>query len=125
MHIISISHWYSTEEGKNGDDKNHMPKNLTEKLLIGTTVLVFALDTIVIISSFETNTKTPNVLISIFIFICLSILRLATFPISGGYLNPAITFFAALLGVISFTRATIYIVARGDSKGGHVGSHAP
>ncbi|KAI3861454.1 hypothetical protein MKW98_000406 [Papaver atlanticum] len=130
MHSISISNWFSTEEGKSGDDKNHMPKTLTEQLvlgledffslevwrasvaeLIGTAVLVFALDTIVI-SSFETNTKTPNVLISIFIFISVSILILATFPISGGHLNPAITFSAALLGVISYARATIYILAQ-------------
>ncbi|KAI3989477.1 hypothetical protein MKX01_022752 [Papaver californicum] len=130
MHSISVTNWFSTEEEKSGDDKNHMPKTLTEQLvlgledffslevwrasvaeLIGTAVLVFALDTVVI-ASFETNTKTPNVLISIFIFISVSILILATFPISGGHLNPAITFSAALLGAISFARATIYILAQ-------------
>ncbi|RZC66648.1 hypothetical protein C5167_010336 [Papaver somniferum] len=127
---MHISNWFSTEEGKSGDDKNHMPKTLTEQLvlgledffslevwrasvaeLIGTAVLVFALDTIVI-CSLEINTETPNVLMSIFIFISVSILILATFPISGGHLNPAITFSAALLGVISFARATIHILAQ-------------
>ncbi|XP_026396685.1 aquaporin PIP1-6-like [Papaver somniferum] len=79
--------------------------------LIGTSVLVFALDTIVI-PSYETPTKTPNVLMSIFISLTVTILLLATFPICGGHINPVVTFSAALIGLISFARATIYIVAQ-------------
>ncbi|RVW36665.1 hypothetical protein CK203_104646 [Vitis vinifera] len=51
--------------------------------LLGTAVLVFVLDTIVI-SSYQTKTETPNLVISFFIFPTLTILLLATFPISGG-----------------------------------------
>ncbi|KAI3989051.1 hypothetical protein MKX01_033087 [Papaver californicum] len=160
MHSVSVTNWFSTEEGKSGADKKHMPKTLTEQLedffslevwrasvpeLIGTAVLVFALETIVI-SPFETDTKTPNLFYicfcfclifllfisclrphtacvlliifslkdkkKIFIVISVSILILATFPISGGNLNSAIIFSAALLGVISFARATIFILAQ-------------
>ncbi|XP_068640890.1 aquaporin PIP1-2-like [Aristolochia californica] len=79
--------------------------------ILGTAVLVFLIDTIVI-SSFQTDTKTPNLLISFLIFLCVTILLLATIPMSGGHINPIISFSAALLGNISPTRATIYIVAQ-------------
>ena len=79
--------------------------------LIGTGVLVFALDTIVI-SSYETKTSTPNLIMATLISITIAILLLATIPISGGHLNPAITFSAALIGIISLSRAVIYILAQ-------------
>ncbi|XP_076956308.1 uncharacterized protein LOC143631417 [Bidens hawaiensis] len=79
--------------------------------LLGTAVLVFMIDTIVI-SSFETQTKTPNVLMSILIGITVTILLLAVFPISGGHMNPVISFSAALVGLISLSRAFIYICAQ-------------
>ncbi|XP_068645314.1 aquaporin PIP1-5-like [Aristolochia californica] len=79
--------------------------------VLGTAVLVFLIDTIVI-SSFQTDTKTPNLLISFLVFLCVTILLLATAPMSGGHINPIITFSAALLGLISPTRATIYIIAQ-------------
>ncbi|KAK1419303.1 hypothetical protein QVD17_28468 [Tagetes erecta] len=79
--------------------------------LLGSAVLVFMLDTIVI-SSFETQTKTPNVLMSILIAITITILLLAVFPISGGHMNPVISFSAALVGLISLSRAFIYIFAQ-------------
>ncbi|MCL7047420.1 hypothetical protein MKW94_016166 [Papaver nudicaule] len=117
------------EEGSNVNRKKHTPMStFSERLglaeflslkvwraslaeLIGTSVLVFALDTIVI-SSYETPTKTPNVLMSVFISLTVTILLLATYPISGGHINPVVTFSAALIGLISFARATIYIVAQ-------------
>ncbi|XP_074284722.1 uncharacterized protein LOC141610525 [Silene latifolia] len=79
--------------------------------LIGTAVLVFMIDTIVI-SSFETTTNTPNILIAFFIAIIIAILLLATAPISGGHMNPAITLPAAFVGLISFSRAFVYILAQ-------------
>ncbi|OVA04906.1 Major intrinsic protein [Macleaya cordata] len=116
------------EEGKNADGKKHTPKTLSERLgleeflslkvwrasvaeLIGTAVLVFAIDTIVI-SSYETQTKTPNLIMSFVIFLSVTVLLLATFPISGGHINPVVTFSAALIGLISVARATIYIIAQ-------------
>ncbi|XP_044509046.1 aquaporin AQPAn.G-like [Mangifera indica] len=89
--------------------------------LLGTAVLVFALDTIVI-SSLQTDTKTPNLLIALMVAIIVTILLLATFPISGGHINPIITFSAALAGLCSITRAVIYILAQ--CVGGIVGALA-
>ncbi|KAF4356671.1 hypothetical protein G4B88_006684 [Cannabis sativa] len=79
--------------------------------LIGTALLVFSLDTIVI-SSFESKASSPNLVMAILIAIIVTILLLATHPVSGGHINPVITFSAALVGIISFSRATIYILAQ-------------
>ncbi|KAG9442985.1 hypothetical protein H6P81_018839 [Aristolochia fimbriata] len=79
--------------------------------VVGTAVLVFLVDTIVI-SSFQTDTKTPNLLISFSVFLIATILILATAPISGGHINPIITFTAALFGLISPVRAAVYILAQ-------------
>ncbi|KAF8410459.1 hypothetical protein HHK36_002988 [Tetracentron sinense] len=49
---------------------------------------------------------------SFLIFITITILLLATIPISGGHINPVITFSATLLGLISISRAFIYILAQ-------------
>ncbi|XP_031285131.1 aquaporin AQPAn.G-like [Pistacia vera] len=89
--------------------------------LLGTAVLVFSLDTIVI-SSLQTDTKTPNLIIALLVVIIVTILLLATFPISGGHINPIITFSAALTGLCSITRAVIYIFAQ--CVGGIVGALA-
>ncbi|KAJ0080502.1 hypothetical protein Patl1_23787 [Pistacia atlantica] len=59
--------------------------------LIGTEVLVFSLDGIVI-SSIQTKTNTPNLIIALMAAIIVSILLIATFPISGGHINPIISF---------------------------------
>ncbi|XP_062082395.1 probable aquaporin PIP2-7 isoform X2 [Humulus lupulus] len=81
--------------------------------LIGTAVLVFALDTIVIISSYDetkSNYTPPNlIIISILISLTLSTLLLATTPVSGGHLNPAITLCAVFFRIITLSRALIYI----------------
>ncbi|CAK7329561.1 unnamed protein product [Dovyalis caffra] len=79
--------------------------------LLGTAVLVFALDTIVI-STIETQTKMPNLILSCLAAIIITILLLATFPISGGHINPIITFAAFLTGLISLSKTFIYILAQ-------------
>ncbi|KAK4377345.1 hypothetical protein RND71_003641 [Anisodus tanguticus] len=79
--------------------------------LIGSAVLVFMLDTIVI-STFESDTKMPNLIMSILIAIVITILLLAVVPISGGHINPVISFSAGLVGIISMSRAIIYMVAQ-------------
>lgn len=79
--------------------------------ILGTSVLVFAIDTIVI-SSLQTEIKTPNVLLSILVAILVTILLLAIHPVSGGHINPIVSFSAALVGLISMSRAAIYIVAQ-------------
>ncbi|KAI3804000.1 hypothetical protein L1987_32167 [Smallanthus sonchifolius] len=79
--------------------------------LLGSAVLVFMIDTIVI-SSYETQNKAPNILIAILIGITITILLLALFPISGGHMTPVISFSAALVELISLSRAFIYIFAQ-------------
>ncbi|CAA3013469.1 X intrinsic [Olea europaea subsp. europaea] len=79
--------------------------------LIGSAVLVFMIDTIVI-STFETDIKMPNLIISILIAIVVAILLLAVHPVSGGHINPVISFSAGLVGLISMSRAIVYILAQ-------------
>ncbi|KAL2460014.1 Aquaporin PIP1-1 [Abeliophyllum distichum] len=79
--------------------------------LIGSAVLVFMLDTIVI-STLESDIKMPNLVISILIAIVIAILLLAVYPVSGGHINPVISFSAALVGLVSMSRAVIYIIAQ-------------
>ncbi|KAM7258342.1 hypothetical protein ACFE04_014083 [Oxalis oulophora] len=79
--------------------------------VVGTAVLVFAIDTIVI-ASVQTETKTPNLVMSTLIAIVVTIILLATFPVSGGHINPTVTFAALFCGLISVSRAVIYILAQ-------------
>ncbi|XP_017229810.1 uncharacterized protein LOC108204740 [Daucus carota subsp. sativus] len=89
--------------------------------LLGSAVLVFAIDTIVI-SSIHTETKTPNLLLSFLIGITVTILLLAVHPVSGGHINPVISFSATLVGLISMSRAVVYILAQ--CAGGVLGALA-
>ncbi|XP_068646609.1 uncharacterized protein [Aristolochia californica] len=79
--------------------------------LIGTAVLVFFLDAIAMSAS-ETDTSTPNVLNAFISFACIAIILHATVPLSGGHLNPTVTFSSAIAGLISPIRAAIYINAQ-------------
>ncbi|KAL2231668.1 UNVERIFIED_CONTAM: Aquaporin PIP-type [Sesamum indicum] len=79
--------------------------------LLGTAVLVFMLDTIVI-STFESDIKMPNLVLSVLAAVIITILLLAVHPVSGGHINPIISFSAALVGLISMSRALVYIVAQ-------------
>ncbi|KAJ8767579.1 hypothetical protein K2173_017923 [Erythroxylum novogranatense] len=79
--------------------------------LMGTAVLVFALDTIVI-STIQTGTDMRNLIFSILVAIIIAILLIATLPISGGHINPIVTFAAFLTGLIPLSRTIIYIFAQ-------------
>ncbi|CAA0815626.1 Unknown protein [Striga hermonthica] len=79
--------------------------------LLGTAVLVFMLDTIVI-STIESDVKMPNLILSALAAIIIAILLLAVHPISGGHINPIISFSAGLVGIISMSRAFVYILAQ-------------
>ncbi|KAL0348468.1 UNVERIFIED_CONTAM: Aquaporin PIP-type [Sesamum angustifolium] len=79
--------------------------------LLGTAVLVFMLDTIVI-STIESDIKMPNLVLSVLAAVIITILLLAVHPVSGGHINPIISFSAALVGLISMSRALVYIVAQ-------------
>ncbi|CAA0815627.1 Unknown protein [Striga hermonthica] len=79
--------------------------------LLGTAVLVFMLDTIAI-STVRPDVKMPSLIQSVLAAITISILLLAVHPISGGHINPIISFSAGLVGIISMTRALVYIMAQ-------------
>ncbi|KAL9354309.1 hypothetical protein Peur_052279 [Populus x canadensis] len=72
--------------------------------------------------SLTTQTKTPNLILSTLVAIIVTILLLATYPISGGHINPVVTFAALLTGLISISKAFIYIPAQ--CVGGIVGALA-
>ncbi|XP_051146731.1 aquaporin TIP3-2-like [Andrographis paniculata] len=79
--------------------------------LLGTAVLVFMLDAVVI-STDESDVKMANLIISVLAAVMITILLLAVHPISGGHINPIVSFSAALVGLISITRALIYTIAQ-------------
>ncbi|GER35870.1 X intrinsic protein [Striga asiatica] len=79
--------------------------------LLGTAVLVFMLDTIAI-STIEPDIKMSSLIQSVLAAITTSILLLAVHPISGGHINPIISFSAGLVGIISMTRGLVYITAQ-------------
>ncbi|XP_050231098.1 probable aquaporin TIP3-2 [Mercurialis annua] len=89
--------------------------------LLGTAVLVFAIDTIVI-ATIQSETKAPNLILSVIVAFTVAILLIATYPISGGHINPIVTFAAALTGLISLSKAFIYILAQ--SVGAIIGALA-
>ena len=79
--------------------------------LLGTAVLVFMIDTIVI-SSHQTDTKTPKLIMAFLISVTVAILVLAIFPVSGGHINPVVSMSAAFIGLISIPNAAIFILAQ-------------
>ncbi|KAL9690444.1 hypothetical protein QQ045_010842 [Rhodiola kirilowii] len=79
--------------------------------LIGTAGLVFMLDTIVI-SIFQIETQHPTLLMSVLIAVSVAALVLCIMPISGGHISPVVSLSAALIGLMSFTRAFVYILAQ-------------
>ncbi|KAF7142769.1 hypothetical protein RHSIM_Rhsim05G0064100 [Rhododendron simsii] len=79
--------------------------------VLGTGILVFMIDTIVI-STFLMDTQASNLILATLVALIVAILLIAVGPVSGGHINPIVTFSAALVGLISFSRAFIYIVAQ-------------
>ncbi|XP_057523537.1 uncharacterized protein LOC130803371 isoform X2 [Amaranthus tricolor] len=78
--------------------------------LLSTAILVFMFDNIFISS--KIHNETPNILLACFVAIIVALLRLATHPVSGGHINPTITISATLMGLISLSRAMIYLIAQ-------------
>ncbi|CAL1385111.1 unnamed protein product [Linum trigynum] len=79
--------------------------------LIGTAAFVFCID-VIVISSLESQATMPNLVLACLIAVIVPILVIATFPISGGHVNPLVTFCAFLLGLVSLSKALIYILAQ-------------
>ena len=82
---------------------------LTE--LVATASLMFALTTS-IVSCLDSHGTDPKLLVPFAVFIIAFLFLLVTVPFSGGHMSPVFTFIAALKGIISPARASIYILAQ-------------
>ncbi|XP_077219031.1 uncharacterized protein LOC143853180 [Tasmannia lanceolata] len=82
---------------------------LTE--MVATATLMFTLTTS-IISCLESREQDPKLLIPFAIFAIAFAFLLVTVPLSGGHMNPIFSFIATLKGLISLTRAAIYVTAQ-------------
>lgn len=79
--------------------------------LVATAFLIFCL-TSSIVACLNSHESDPKLLIPIAVFVILFLFLLVTFPLSGGFMSPIFTFIAALRGVITFTRAAVYILVQ-------------
>ncbi|RDX81623.1 Aquaporin PIP1-5, partial [Mucuna pruriens] len=82
---------------------------LTE--LTATASLVFTLTTS-IIACMDSHVVDPKLLVPLAVFIIAFLFLLVTVPLTGGHMSPVFTFIAALKGVVTLTRALIYVLAQ-------------
>ncbi|XP_047323319.1 probable aquaporin PIP2-6 [Impatiens glandulifera] len=82
---------------------------LTE--LVATASLMFVLTTS-IVSCLDSNDPTPKLIVPFAVFIIAFLFLLLTVPLSGGHMSPVFTFIAALKGVITWARASVYVPAQ-------------
>ncbi|XP_054778075.1 probable aquaporin TIP3-2 [Prosopis cineraria] len=82
---------------------------LTE--LTATACLLFTLTTS-IIACLDSHESDPKLLVPFAVFIIAFLFLLVTVPLSGGHMSPVFTFIATLKGVITLSRALIYIFSQ-------------
>ncbi|PON83401.1 Major intrinsic protein [Trema orientale] len=82
---------------------------LTES--VATACLMFTL-TCSIISCLDSGEVDPKLLVPFAVFIIAFLFLLVTVPLSGGHMSPVFTFIAALKGVITLSRASVYVLAQ-------------
>lgn len=82
---------------------------LTE--LIATAFLVFTL-TSSVIACLDSQEVDPKLLVPFVVFIIFFLFLIMTIPISGGHMNPILSFIAWLEGHATFARASIYVIAQ-------------
>ncbi|KAJ8619301.1 hypothetical protein MRB53_027830 [Persea americana] len=82
---------------------------LTE--LVATATLMFTL-TASIISCLNSHEPDPKLLIPFVVFAIVFLFLMTTVPLSGGHMSPVFSFIATLRGLISPTRAAIYVLAQ-------------
>ena len=75
--------------------------------LLATAFLVFTLTT-TIISILDSHEVEPKLLVPLAIFLILFLFFMMTVPLSGGHMNPILTFIAALKGLITLARAAVH-----------------
>ncbi|KAA8522923.1 hypothetical protein F0562_009346 [Nyssa sinensis] len=79
--------------------------------LVATAALMFTLTTS-IIACLDSHEADPKLMVPIVVFIIAFLFLMVTAPLSGGHMSPVFTFIAALKGLITFARASIYILAQ-------------
>uniref|UniRef100_A0A803NRS2 Uncharacterized protein n=1 Tax=Cannabis sativa TaxID=3483 RepID=A0A803NRS2_CANSA len=82
---------------------------LTE--LVATACLMFSL-TCSIISCLDSGEVHPKLLVPFAVFIVVFLFLMVTVPLSGGHMSPIFTFIATLKGLITLSRASIYVLAQ-------------
>lgn len=82
---------------------------LTE--LVATAFLLFTLTTSVI-TCLESHQNDPKLLVPFAVFIIVFLFIIVTAPLSGAHMSPVFTFVAALKGIITFSRALIYVISQ-------------
>jgi aquaporin-4 len=82
---------------------------LTE--LLATPFLVFTLTSSIILC-LDSNEVQPKLLVPFAVFLILFLFLMVTFPLSGGHMSPILTFIAALRGLVTLSRAAIYVLAQ-------------
>jgi len=82
---------------------------LTE--LVATASLMFTL-TSSIIACLDSHEVDPKLIIPFAVFIIAFLFLIVTVPLSGGHMSPVFTFIAVLKGVVTLSRAIIYVLAQ-------------
>ncbi|GMN52466.1 hypothetical protein TIFTF001_021609 [Ficus carica] len=78
---------------------------------IATACLLFSL-TCSIISCLDSLEAEPKLLVPFAVFIIAFLFLMVTVPLTGGHMNPIFTFISALKGVITLSRALVYVLAQ-------------
>ncbi|ESW03581.1 hypothetical protein PHAVU_011G025700 [Phaseolus vulgaris] len=79
--------------------------------LIATGALMFTL-TSCSVACLESKEVNPKLLIPFAVFITVYLFLIVMVPVSGGHMNPIFTFVAALKGVVTLSRALLYVLAQ-------------
>ncbi|KAK7404338.1 hypothetical protein VNO78_05143 [Psophocarpus tetragonolobus] len=79
--------------------------------LTATASLMFTLTTS-IIACLDSHEVDPKLLVPVAVFIIAFLFLVVTVPLTGGHMSPVFTFIAALKGVVTFTRALMYVIAQ-------------
>ncbi|KAL2329173.1 hypothetical protein Fmac_022600 [Flemingia macrophylla] len=65
-----------------------------------------------IIACLDSHEVDPKLLVPFAVFIIAFLFLVVTVPLTGGHMSPVFTFIAALKGVVTLTRALIYVLAQ-------------
>lgn len=79
--------------------------------LVATASLVFTLTTS-IIACLDSHETDPKLLVPFAVFIIAFLFLIVTVPLSGGHMSPVFTFIASLKGLITLTRALLYVISQ-------------